>query len=304
MDNLVATIKKLRIQIQKNEDYITYLEKEITTRDDEIDILRIQVNDLKIRLWKAEADAQSNDKNISALEHQLQDISNEISSLQHRIYKLRERMSLITPTTSANVFTLIDETKVNIRVLFDSIRGENDLLNDEINNLQAQIELKLTQIQNKCHAYEYENRQLRKGLAPDYKMEEFNVLCPKTHDSLVSILLIEDTTNQLQGRYDTILDERDRYRTECFQHEETLRGVHENFEDESQAYLDLQDEYTELKEDLCIAGLQIIALRVRRLILTNREYALWQEANNRVQCHLPFEGTTDSVILERKSDFS
>ncbi|RHZ58864.1 hypothetical protein Glove_367g5 [Diversispora epigaea] len=75
MDNLVATIKKLRIQIQKNEDYITYLEKEITTRDDEIDILRIQVNDLKIRLWKAEAGAQSNDKNISALELQLEEMA-------------------------------------------------------------------------------------------------------------------------------------------------------------------------------------------------------------------------------------
>ena len=46
MENLVVTIRKLRIQIQKNEDYITYLEKEITTKDDEIDILRTQVNNL------------------------------------------------------------------------------------------------------------------------------------------------------------------------------------------------------------------------------------------------------------------
>ncbi|RHZ76312.1 hypothetical protein Glove_199g116 [Diversispora epigaea] len=42
METLGATIKKLRIQIQKNEDYIAYLEKEITTRDNEIDILRTQ----------------------------------------------------------------------------------------------------------------------------------------------------------------------------------------------------------------------------------------------------------------------
>ncbi|RHZ63718.1 hypothetical protein Glove_328g99 [Diversispora epigaea] len=279
MDNLVATIKKLRIQIQKNEDYITYLKKEITTRDDEIDILRIQVNDLKIRLRKAEAGAQSNDKNISALELQLEEMGKDISLLQHRLQKIRGEMSLTTSSTLTNVFTLIDETKINIRVLFNSIRGENNLLNDEIDNLQTQIELKLTQIQNKCRIYKRENNQLREGLAPDYEMEvgRLQTTINEQRDR------IDELANHLQDRYDTVLDERDRYRTECFQHEETLRGVHENFEDESQAYLDLQDEYTELKENLRIAGLQIIVLRVRRLILTNRGYALWQEANNRAR---------------------
>lgn len=68
MEILEATIRKLRIRIQINDDYIAYLEKELITRDDEIDILRTRVNELKIRLWKVEADAHSNVKNISALE--------------------------------------------------------------------------------------------------------------------------------------------------------------------------------------------------------------------------------------------
>ncbi|CAG8782653.1 23890_t:CDS:2, partial [Dentiscutata erythropus] len=228
MDNLVATIKKLRIQIQKNEDYITYLEKEITTRDDEIDILRIQVNDLKIRLRKAEADALSNDKNISALELQLQDMSSEISSLQHRIYKLREGMSLTTPSTSTNVFTLIDETKTNIRVLFDSVR---------------------------------------EGLAPEYETEigRLQTTINEQRDRIDELGNEAQNwyqrANQLQGRYDTVLDERDRYRTECFRHEETLRGIHENIAHEGADQLDLEDENAILKEEMRIAGLMIIALR-------------------------------------------
>jgi len=135
MDNLVATIKKLRIQIQKNENYITYLEKKITTKDDKIDILWTQVNNLKIRLRKAEADAQSNDKNISVLELQLEEMGEDISLLQHRLQKIKEGMSLTTPGTSASVFTLLNETRNNIGILFDSVRGENDLLNGEIDNL-------------------------------------------------------------------------------------------------------------------------------------------------------------------------
>ncbi|RHZ76311.1 hypothetical protein Glove_199g117 [Diversispora epigaea] len=49
--------------------------------------------------------------------------------------------------------------------------------------------------------------------------------------------------------------------------------------------LDLENENANLKEDLYIAGLIIIALQVRHLILMNRGYALWQEANNRARCY-------------------
>ncbi|RHZ47871.1 hypothetical protein Glove_566g63 [Diversispora epigaea] len=246
MDNLVVTIKKLRIQIQKNENYITYLEKEITTKDNEIDILRTQVNDLKIRLRKAEADAQSNDKNISVLELQLKEMGEDISLLQHRLQKIKEGMSLTTSGTSASVFTLLNETRNNIKILFDSVRGENDLLNGEIDNLQTQTELKLTQIQNKCHIYERENNQLRKGDRIDELGNEARNWYQRA--------------NQLQNRYDTVLNERDRYRTECFQQEETLRGIYENMAHEGADQLDLEDENVNLKEDLRIAGLIIIAL--------------------------------------------
>ncbi|RHZ53783.1 hypothetical protein Glove_437g54 [Diversispora epigaea] len=247
------------------------------------------INNLKIRLRKAEVDAQSNDKNISTLELQLQDMSNKISSLQHRIYKLREGMSLTTPSTSVNVFTLINETKVNIRVLFDSVRGENNLLNNKINNLQAQIKLKLTQIQNKYHAYEYKNRQLRERLTPDYETEVGRLqMIINEQRNRIDELDNEaqnwyQRANQLQDRYDTVLNERDRYRTKCFQQEETLRGIYENMAHEGADQLYWEDENAKLKGELHIAGLQIIALRVRRLILTNKRYALWQEANNKAQ---------------------
>src|SRR6185436_2285969 len=95
----------------------------------------------------------------------------DISLLQHRLQKIKEGMSLTTPGTSASVFTLLNETRNNIKVLFDSVKGKNDLLNGEIDNLQTQIELKLTQIQNKCHIYKHENNQLREGLAQEYEDE-------------------------------------------------------------------------------------------------------------------------------------
>ncbi|RHZ45701.1 hypothetical protein Glove_661g43 [Diversispora epigaea] len=261
---------------EKNENYITYLEKEITTRDNEIDILRTQVNNLKIRLRKAEADAQSNDKNISVLKLQLEEMGEDISLLQHRLQKIKEGMSLTTPGTSASVFTLLNETRNNIKILFDSVRGENDLLNDEIDNLQIQTELKLTQIQNKYHIYERENNQLREGLAQEYE-DEVGRLQITINEQRDRIDELGDEArnwyqraNQLQGHYDTVLNERDRYRTECFQQEETLRGIHENMAHEGADQLDLEDENANLKEDLRIAGLIIIALRVRRLILINR----------------------------------
>ncbi|RHZ76758.1 hypothetical protein Glove_193g55 [Diversispora epigaea] len=91
-------------------------------------------------------------------------MSNELLSLQHKIQKLQETMTLdmtYLPATNTLVFNLITDMKANIRILADSARGDNTLLIDEINNLQTQTELKLTQIQNGCYTFENEVTQLR-----------------------------------------------------------------------------------------------------------------------------------------------
>ncbi|RHZ88885.1 hypothetical protein Glove_21g389 [Diversispora epigaea] len=51
--------------------------------------------------------------------------------------------------------------RTNIKLLADSVRGNNTFLRDEIDNLQTQTELKLTQIQNGCYTFENEVTQLR-----------------------------------------------------------------------------------------------------------------------------------------------
>ncbi|RHZ48452.1 hypothetical protein Glove_551g14 [Diversispora epigaea] len=152
MNNLVVTIKKLCTQIQKNKDYIAYLEKEHTMRDDEIDILRVQVNDLKIRLRKVEANVQSKKRNLSAVKLQLEEI-----------------------TTNTPVFNLITDIRTNVKLLADS--GDNDLLINEINNYQIQIKLKLTQIRNGCYTFENENNlpinNNQTGMV-GYELKKFN----------------------------------------------------------------------------------------------------------------------------------
>ncbi|CAG8559553.1 22341_t:CDS:2 [Dentiscutata erythropus] len=255
MDNLVVTIKKLRIQIQKNEDYITYLEKEITTRDDEIDILRIQVNDLKIRLRRAEADAQSNDKNISALELQLQDMSSELFSLQHRIQKLRETMTLDMthlPSTNTPVFNLITDVRTNIKLLGDSARGDNTLLKDEIDNFQTQAELKLTQIQNGCYTFENEVTQLRQEVINlkdiNFNQQELTNELGTLNETLkeqIDVLSEKNETIQIElvekvRLYEQAQDRLNECRDKCYQIRESLEGAHEDITEGEFAYDELK----------------------------------------------------------------
>ncbi|RHZ82688.1 hypothetical protein Glove_105g9 [Diversispora epigaea] len=273
MDNLVATIRKLRIQIQKNEDYIVYLEKVIITRDDEIDILRIQVNDLKIRLQKTEADAQSNDKNISVLELQLSEMSNELLSLQHRIQKLRETMTLDLlhlPATNIPVFNLITDVRTNILLLANSARGDNTLLKNEINNFQTQTELKLTQIQDGCYTFENEVTQLRQeninlrdinrnqqeltnelGTLNETLKEQIDELSEKNETIQTEL----DKKTRLYGQAQDRLDE---CRDECYQIRESLESAHEDIAESEFAY-------DELKQKLRILELTYIAWQVRHL---------------------------------------
>ncbi|RHZ81395.1 hypothetical protein Glove_120g25 [Diversispora epigaea] len=196
MDNLVVTIKKLCTQIQKNEDYIAYLKKELTIRDDEINILKV--------LRKVEADVQSKEKNLSAVELQLKKISNELFFLQHRIYKLQKTMTLNMthlPPTNTPVFDLIKNVKTNIKLLADSARGDNTLLIDEINNLQTQTELGLTKIQNGYYTFENEVTQLRQ-----------------------EVINLKDINRNQQE----LTNKLDEYRDEYYQIKESLEGAYED----------------------------------------------------------------------------
>ncbi|RHZ76986.1 hypothetical protein Glove_186g42 [Diversispora epigaea] len=273
MDNLVVTIKKLHTQIQKNEDYIAYLEKELTMRDDEIDILRVQVNNLKIRLRKAKADVQSKEGNLSAVKLQLEEISNELFSLQHRIYKLRETMTLNMthlPSTNTPVFNLITDVRANIKLLADSARGDNTLLKDEIDNFQTQAELKLTQIQNGCYTFENEITQLRQEVINlkdiNFNQQELtNELgtLNETFKEQIDVLFEKNETIQIEldekvRLYEQAQDRLDESRDKCYQIKESLKSVHEDITEGEFAY-------NELKQKLCILGLTHIAWRARNL---------------------------------------
>src|SRR6266496_3088601 len=94
MNNLEQKIQKLERWLKESEKHIAYLENQIGIRDEEIDLLKAEVDNLKPRLKKALQNIENKDKIIPTLETQLIEMSSEISSLQHRIQKFRETMTL------------------------------------------------------------------------------------------------------------------------------------------------------------------------------------------------------------------
>ena len=85
MTSLEYKIRKLERCILDQENYISYLENQITTRDEELEIFKVQVNNLKNRLKNVLQGIDSRDKTIIAYENQLIELTNELSSLQHKI---------------------------------------------------------------------------------------------------------------------------------------------------------------------------------------------------------------------------
>ena len=67
--------------ILDQENYISYLEKQITTRDKELEIFKTQVNNLKNWFKNGLHNIDSRDKTIIAYENQLIELTNELSSL-------------------------------------------------------------------------------------------------------------------------------------------------------------------------------------------------------------------------------
>ncbi|RHZ47557.1 hypothetical protein Glove_578g50 [Diversispora epigaea] len=94
MNILEQKIQKLERWLKENEKHIAYLENQIGIKDEEIDLLKTEIDNLKPRLKKVLQDIENKDKIIPTLEMQLIEISSELSSLQHRIQKLRKTITL------------------------------------------------------------------------------------------------------------------------------------------------------------------------------------------------------------------
>src|SRR5271170_3105907 len=102
--SLESQIQNLRYKLYQAEDYIKYLEKELAGRDNELEIFRAKVSNLKKRLKKALQDIESRDKDITYLETQLSEIINNIYILKNRIQNLCSQMStLTTPDTNTSI---------------------------------------------------------------------------------------------------------------------------------------------------------------------------------------------------------
>src|SRR5438552_16834339 len=97
--------------------------------------------DLKNRFKKILQDIDSRDKTLIAYENQLIELTNELSSLQHRIYQFCQfvTMSSSTASSSENIYTLIANVQANFKYLANCYRGNNTLLDDELNNLQIKL---------------------------------------------------------------------------------------------------------------------------------------------------------------------
>ena len=81
MSSLEYKIQKLERCILDQEKYITYLENQITSQDEELKTLKIDMVDLKNRLKKILQDIDSRDKTLIAYENQLLELTNKLSSL-------------------------------------------------------------------------------------------------------------------------------------------------------------------------------------------------------------------------------
>src|SRR5271155_2845697 len=99
MSSLEDQIQNLRYKLFQAEDYIKYLEKELAGRDNELEIFKAEVLNLKKRLKKALQDIESKDKDITYLEIQLSEIINNVSLLKHKIQKLCQMSISISSNT-------------------------------------------------------------------------------------------------------------------------------------------------------------------------------------------------------------
>ena len=148
--NLESQIQNLRYKLSKAEDYILYLEKEIISRDDKLEIFKVEVSNLKKCLKKALQDIENRNKDIIFLETQLIEINNDVYLLKDRIQKLRGPMSTSTSTDSqASIEELLIQVRDNFKYLADCYRGtELDVLQpEELNRLQEQTIGKLIRIE-------------------------------------------------------------------------------------------------------------------------------------------------------------
>ncbi|RHZ69717.1 hypothetical protein Glove_280g51 [Diversispora epigaea] len=231
MNNIEQKIQKLERWLKESEKHIAYLKKQIGIKDEKIDLLKTEVGNLKPRLKKALQDIENKDKIIPALKMQLIEMANKLSSLQHRIQKLRETITLNMthlPFTNTPVFNLITDMKTNIKLLADSAREDNTFLKDEIDNFQMQAELKLTQIQNGCYTFENEVTQLRQEVI---NLRDINLNQQELTNELGTInetlkeqidgLTDKNETNQFE-----IIEKTRLY--EQVQDRESLEGAHEN----------------------------------------------------------------------------
>ena len=113
MSSLEYKIRKLERCIQDQEKYISYLENQIITRDEELEIFKVQANNLKNRLKNVLQGIDSRNKTIIAYENQLIELTNKISSLQHRIQQfcqtIRMASSSLTSSSKKDIFILIKD---------------------------------------------------------------------------------------------------------------------------------------------------------------------------------------------------
>ncbi|RHZ85312.1 hypothetical protein Glove_67g167 [Diversispora epigaea] len=174
------------------------------------------------------------------------------------------------PSTNTPVFNLIIEMRANIKILGDSARGDNTLLRDEIDNLQTQTELKLTQIQNGCYTFENEVTQLRQEVI---NLKDINLNQQELTNELGTLNeTLKEQIDDLTDKNETIqteMDEKtrlygqaqdrlDECREENYHLSQSLEGAHEDIT-ESELVHD------KLNQKLRILGLTHIAWRARNL---------------------------------------
>ena len=68
MNNIEQKIQKLERWLKESENHTAYLEKQIGIKDEEIDLLKTEVGNLKPQLKKVLQDIENKDKIIPALE--------------------------------------------------------------------------------------------------------------------------------------------------------------------------------------------------------------------------------------------
>src|SRR5438477_11768452 len=136
MSSLEYKIRKLERCIQDQEKYITYLENQITSRDEELETLKVDMVNLKNRFKKILQDIDSRDKTLIAYENQLIELTNDLSSLQHRIQQFHQSVIMASSSTTAiskkNIYTLLKAVRDNFKYLANCYKGNDTLLNDEL----------------------------------------------------------------------------------------------------------------------------------------------------------------------------